>query len=71
MTATAHPAMASRRQMGRGPMPWDRGPMRTRITRPIGVPGPPITLAATSLPITEIPARVRASASPMDATRIA
>jgi hypothetical protein len=32
----------------------------TRSTRPIGVPNPPITLAATSMPITEIPARLAA-----------
>ena len=50
-------------------MTWGSRARRTRITRPIGVPNPPITLAATSMPITEIPARVTASASPVEATQ--
>jgi hypothetical protein len=42
---------------GGGPDSYNRGIAGhvARITRPIGVPGPLITLAATSMPITEIP----------------
>ncbi len=35
----------------------------------MGVPNPPIMLAATSIPMTEILARLTAKASPIDAAR--
>jgi hypothetical protein len=58
---------------GDGPRPHDLGiaGQADQDHQADRVPSPPITLAATSMPITEIPARDTASASPMDATRTA
>jgi hypothetical protein len=53
-----------------GHMIWGSRARRTRSTADV-VPNPPVTLAATRMPITGILATDTTSASPMDAARIA
>ncbi len=66
-TTTSQPATARRPEIGRDPMTLGSRARRIRSTRPIGLAKPPITLATTSMSITEIPARETAGASPTEA----